>query len=68
MTLQMTYTCLTPQQRDASVHQKLLTSQVFLKQDLLENFLEDVSVLHGSSGCLIEEALIAQMQSSSHNP
>ncbi len=28
------------------------TLQVFLKQDLLENFLEDVSVLHGRCRCL----------------
>ena len=62
MTLQMIQICVTPQQRDASVHQKLFTSQVFLKQDLLENFLEDVSVLHGRSGGLIEDALIARMQ------
>jgi len=31
----------------ACMADSFLALQVFLKQDLLENFLEDVSVLHG---------------------
>ena len=65
-TLHMAYTCSIPQQRNASFHQRLLPSQVFLKQDLLENFLEDVSVLHGGCGCLSEDALPSQKHTNTH--
>ena len=67
MTFHRYHPCFTAQQRDTSDYKKVLTSQVFLKQDLLENFLEDVSVLHGRSGCLTEDASTSQKETNSED-